>query len=109
MNPDEITRALIPILGAVAVAVITLRPKKISPEQFMSQEISRLYTRMGELEESNRLLREEMQKLQSRMDASHYNLHLIKGYAFDLENHIHRTTGSRYERPDDVDAIFKDN
>lgn len=109
MPLDQAMIALIPATGLAIVALINLRPKKVSPEQFMSEELKRMSDRIGDLEESNRMLRDEMQKLQSRVDASYYKLHRVKGYAFTLEDHIYQATGAQYERPDDVDAIFKDH
>lgn len=109
MTLTQLIPYIVPAAATVFVAWLSLRPKKASPEQFMSEELKRMSERIGDLEESNRTMREEMQKLQSRVDASYYKLHRVKGYAFTLENHIHHTTGSPYERPEDVDAIFKDN
>lgn len=104
----EFLRVFIPALGLVAVAFIGLRPKKVSPEQLMSDELKRMFERIGGLEESNRELRKELRELQRRVDVSYYKLHRVKGYAYTLETHIHHTTGTPYERPEDVDAIFKE-
>lgn len=109
MPLDQAMIALIPATGLAIVALINLRPKKVSPEQFMSEELKRMSERIGELEESNRTMRAEMQELQSKVSASYYNLHRVKGYAFTLEDYIYQATGALYERPDDVDAIFKDH
>lgn len=108
MSLAEALPILIPAVGLIIVALINLRPKKVSPEQFMSEELKRMSERIGELEESNRKMWAEMQELQSKVDASYYKLHRVKSYAFTLENHIHHTTGTPYERPEDVDSIFKD-
>lgn len=108
MTSADFFRVFIPALGFVVVALIGLRPKKISPEQLMSDELKRMFERIGGLEESNRELREELRELQRRVDVSYYKLHRVKGYAYTLESHIQHTTGVPYERPEDVDAIFKD-
>lgn len=108
MNLDELFKLLVPVLGIIAVALIRLRPQKISLEQMMSDELKRTSERMGQIEASNRELREELQDLQRKVNASYYKLHRVKRYAFDLEDHIHTTTGNSYVRPEDVDSIFKD-
>ena len=100
---------LIPATGLIIVALINLRPKKASPEQFMSEELKRMSDRIGELEESSRKMRAEMKELQSQVDASYYKLHRVKGYAFTLEDHIYQATGVLYDRPEDVDSIFKNH
>ena len=40
--------ALIPATGLIIVALINLRPKKASPEQFMSEELKRMSDRIGD-------------------------------------------------------------
>lgn len=109
MSLAEYLPLLIPAAATVLVAWLGLRPKKVSPEQFMSEELKRMSDRIGELEESSRKMRAEMKELQSQVDASYYKLHRVKGYAFTLEDHIYQATGALYERPDDVDSIFKDH
>lgn len=109
MTLTQLIPYIVPAAATVFVAWLGLRPKKASPEQFMSEELKRMSERIGELEESNRTMRAEMQELQSKVSASYYNLHRVKGYAFTLEDYIYQATGSLYERPDDVDAIFKDH
>lgn len=100
---------IIPLAGGIIIAIIQLRPKKVSPEQFMSEELKRMSDRIGELEESSRKMRAEMKELQSQVDASYYKLHRVKGYAFTLEDHIYQATGVLYDRPEDVDSIFKNH
>lgn len=109
MTLTQLIPYIVPAAATVFVAWLGLRPKKASPEQFMSEELKRMSERIGELEESNRTMRAEMQELQSKVSASYYNLHRVKGYAFTLEDYIYQATGALYERPDDVDAIFKDH
>lgn len=109
MTLDQAMIALIPATGLAIVALINLRPKKVSPEQFMSEELKRMSDRIGDLEESSRKMRAEMKELQSQVDASYYKLHRVKGYAFTLEDHIYQATGAQYERPEDIDSIFKDH
>lgn len=109
MSLDEYLPLLIPATGLIIVALINLRPKKTSPEQFMSEELKRMSDRIGELEESSRKMRAEMKELQSQVDASYYKLHRVKGYAFTLEDHIYQATGVLYDRPEDVDSIFKNH
>lgn len=109
MSLAEALPILIPAVGLIIVALINLRPKKVSPEQFMSEELKRMSDRIGELEESSRKMRAEMKELQSQVDASYYKLHRVKGYAFTLEDHIYQATGVLYDRPEDVDSIFKNH
>lgn len=109
MTLTQLIPYIVPAAATVFVAWLGLRPKKASPEQFMSEELKRMSERIGELEESNRTMRAEMQELQSKVSASYYNLHRVKGYAFTLEDYIYQATGSLYERPEDVDSIFKDH
>lgn len=109
MSLDEYLPLLIPATGLIIVALINLRPKKASPEQFMSEELKRMSDRIGGLEESNRKMWAEVLDLRGKVDTLYSKLHRIKGYALDLESHIHRHTGEPYARPDDVDSIFKDH
>lgn len=109
MNLDEYLPLLIPATGLIIVALINLRPKKASPEQFMSEELKRMSDRIGGLEESNRKMWAEVLDLRGKVDTLYSKLHRIKGYALDLESHINRHMGEPYERPDDVDSIFKDH
>lgn len=109
MSIAEALPYVIPAAGLIIVAFINLRPKKVSPEQFMSEELKRMSDRIGELEESSRKMRAEMKELQSQVDASYYKLHRVKGYAFTLEDHIYQATGVLYDRPEDVDSIFKNH
>jgi len=109
MTLDQAMIALIPATGLIVVALINLRPKKASPEQFMSEELKRMSDRIGGLEESNRKMWAEVLDLRGKVDTLYSKLHRIKGYALDLESHIHRHTGEPYTRPEDVDSIFKDH
>ena len=109
MSLDEYLPLLIPATGLIIVALINLRPKKASPEQFMSDELKRMSDRIGGLEESNRKMWAEVLDLRGKVDTLYSKLHRLKGYALDLEAHISRHTGSPYERPEDVDSIFKDH
>ena len=109
MSLAEALPYLIPAAGIIIVALINLRPKKTSPEQFMSDELKRMSDRIGGLEESNRKMWAEVLDLRGKVDTLYSKLHRIKGYALDLEAHIHRHTGEPYARPEDVDSIFKDH
>ena len=109
MTLTQLIPYLVPAAATIFVAWLGLRPKKASPEQFMSEELKRMSDRIGELEESSRKMRAEMKELQSQVDASYYKLHRVKGYAFTLEDHIYQATGVLYDRPEDVDSIFKNH
>lgn len=109
MTLTQLIPYIVPAAATVFVAWLSLRPKKASPEQFMSEELKRMSDRIGGLEESNRKMWAEVLDLRGKVDTLYSKLHRIKGYALDLESHIHRHTGEPYTRPEDVDSIFKDH
>lgn len=109
MTLTQLIPYIVPAAATVFVAWLGLRPKKASPEQFMSEELKRMSDRIGGLEESNRKMWGEVIDLRGKVDTLYSKLHRIKGYALDLESHINRHMDAPYERPEDVDSIFKDH
>lgn len=99
-------------IGGVLIAIISViakrTPERKDPTEVMQSNINLLSSRVDALEESNKTLWDDVEKLRERVSKLWRALETAKSYIRYLESHVFQLSNEHPERPEEVETLMRE-